>query len=77
MKQTSQSLSEVVSRKAAAADSPVFVSDKQLAKRYGVHRTTIWRWVRNGEFPPPFKISEGCTRWSMGAVLDHEQNCAA
>lgn len=69
-------MEQIISRKAIQADTPVFVSDKQLAARYNVHRTTIWRWVRNGEFPSPCKISEGCTRWNMGAVLEHEQICA-
>jgi prophage regulatory protein len=54
------------------SDSQVFVSDKQLAERYGVHRTAIWRWLKNGDFPAPIKLSPGCTRWSMADVLKHE-----
>ena len=52
--------------------NPVYVSDKQLAIRYGVHRTTVWRWIRNGEFPKPIKISEGCTRWRLSEVEQWE-----
>jgi predicted DNA-binding transcriptional regulator AlpA len=47
----------------------MYFSDKQLAKKYGVHRSAIWRWVKNGNFPKPVKLSPGCTRW-LGAAVD-------
>lgn len=50
----------------------LYLSDKQVANRYGVTRTTIWRWVRDREFPRPVKISRGCTRWDMESVREHE-----
>jgi prophage regulatory protein len=28
--------------------------------------STVWRKVRNGEFPAPIKISAGVTAWRMG-----------
>lgn len=40
-----------------------FLSDAQLAERYSVNRTTIWRWVNRGYLPKPVKLSPGCTRW--------------
>lgn len=43
-------------------------SDKQLAERYGVTRTTIWRWSRLDEFPRPSKLGSGCTRWALRSV---------
>lgn len=49
-----------------------FISDKKVGKRYGVHRTTIWRWVAEGSFPPPVKISPGCTRWDLSVIEKHE-----
>ena len=50
----------------------LYLSDKQLADRYGVTRTTIWRWVQKNEFPHPIKISSGCTRWPMEEIERHE-----
>ncbi|MFZ7127719.1 MAG: helix-turn-helix transcriptional regulator [Desulfobacterales bacterium] len=50
-----------------------YLTDKQVAQRYGVHRTTIWRWVRAGSFPAPKAISEGCKRWSDNDIAAHEQ----
>ncbi|MBA3009729.1 MAG: AlpA family phage regulatory protein [Proteobacteria bacterium] len=50
----------------------VYLSDKQIAKKFGVHRTTIWRWVKSGNFPKPLKLSVGCTRWPEKPVQDWE-----
>ena len=45
--------------------SVIFLSDKATAERYGVGRTTIWRWIKNQNFPRPLNLSKGCTRWSI------------
>jgi prophage regulatory protein len=47
----------------------IYLSDLQLATRYGVHRTTMWRWVTSGSgFPPPVNLSAGCTRWKLSDI---------
>lgn len=33
-----------------------------------VSPATIWRWVRDGKFPPPFKLSAGVTAWYAADV---------
>ncbi|MEW6076674.1 MAG: AlpA family phage regulatory protein [Thermodesulfobacteriota bacterium] len=43
----------------------LFLSDRQVGERYGVDRGTVWRWVREGNFPAPVKLSSGCTRWRL------------
>ncbi|MFO7593447.1 MAG: AlpA family phage regulatory protein [Pseudomonadota bacterium] len=40
-----------------------YLTDHQAAERYGVSRTTPWRWTSAGLFPPPIRLSPGCTRW--------------
>ena len=50
-----------------------FLSDKQVADRYGVTRTSIWRWLKTLEdFPPPVKLSEGCARWTLLSLISWE-----
>ena len=44
-----------------------YLSDKSLAKRFSVCRTTIWRWRREGEFPKPVKLG-GATRWRLAEI---------
>lgn len=45
-----------------------YLSDKQLSIQLNVSRQTIWRWVREGNFPKPVKLGENCTRWTMADV---------
>jgi predicted DNA-binding transcriptional regulator AlpA len=53
---------------------PAWLSVKQLARRYGAHEATIWRWCREGRFPQPVKLAGGnLTRWSISDVENWEQ----
>lgn len=57
----------------AEALGVTFVSDRQLAERYGVSRPTIWAWVKTDpSFPRPKKLSPGCTRWALPEILAWE-----
>jgi prophage regulatory protein len=49
--------------------SETYLSDQQVARRYGVHRSTIWRWVKTDpHFPDPIVFSSGCTRWKLSQI---------
>ena len=49
-----------------------FISDKQVSVRYEVSRATIWRWVKEGNFPSPVKFTTGCTRWRLSDLQTWE-----
>jgi predicted DNA-binding transcriptional regulator AlpA len=49
-----------------------YLSDKLLSTRYKVSRATIWRWVREGTFPSPIKLTQGCTRWRSIDIFEWE-----
>lgn len=34
----------------------------------GVAQSTIWGWVKTGQFPKPIKLSANCTAWSAEDV---------
>lgn len=46
----------------------------ELAELLGVSRTTLWRWQREGNFPPPIQLGHGTERplhgWLEQDVLD-------
>ncbi|OWU70503.1 AlpA family transcriptional regulator [Marinibacterium profundimaris] len=43
-----------------------YLSDAQVAARYGVHRSTPWRWAKSDpSFPAPVTLTPGCTRWKL------------
>lgn len=33
-----------------------------------VSPATVWRWVREGKFPKPFKLGESVTVWNLAEV---------
>ena len=33
-----------------------------------ISRSTLWRWVNEGKFPKPIKLSEGVTVWRVEEV---------
>ena len=42
----------------------MFLTDKQVADRYGITRTTVWRWRKTDPtFPQPVTLSPGCVRF--------------
>jgi predicted DNA-binding transcriptional regulator AlpA len=45
-----------------------FLSDRQLAKRYGVSRATCWNWVKGGKFPKPRRLGPNTTRWDLDEI---------
>lgn len=47
----------------------IYVSDAQLAQRFGTSRQTVWGWARtDATFPRPIKLSPGCTRWKLAEI---------
>lgn len=43
-------------------------SNKDRPGLLPVSQATIWRWVREGKFPKPFKLAPGTTCWDAGQV---------
>lgn len=60
-------LSELASTPAQAATT----SKKEKPARVGilpVSPATIWRWVREGKFPQPFKLGASVTVWNASDI---------
>lgn len=55
----------------------MYMSDKELAARFGVTRCAIWKWVREDHFPAPVKLATRCTRWRLDQVEAWEAARAA
>jgi prophage regulatory protein len=55
-------------------ENNVYLTDNQLAARFGVARGTVWRWNKlNPDFPRVIKLSDGCARWSLHEVEAFEK----
>lgn len=47
----------------------IYLSDIQVAARYGNHRTWTWRALKaDPQFPKPVKLSSGTTRWKLSDI---------
>ncbi|MBL4928916.1 helix-turn-helix transcriptional regulator [Fuscibacter oryzae] len=44
-----------------------FMTVKEVAGHFNAGVSTIWRWVKNGDLPPPVKIG-GSTRWRRADI---------
>lgn len=54
-----------------------FLSDREVAARFGVSRATIWRWVaKKAGFPEPVKLSPGTSRWRIEDLWAFEKTAA-
>jgi len=46
-----------------------YLSDNDLARRYGVNRLTVWRWHRErSDFPRVVRLTPGCSRWKLSEI---------
>jgi len=50
----------------------LYLRDTDLAERYGIHRTTVWRWAGKGLLPRPVQLTDGCTRWKLPEIEAHD-----
>lgn len=54
-----------------------YLTDRQLAARFAVGRTTIWRWTQEGRLPRPVHLSPGVTRWRLPDIEAFDAQRAA
>lgn len=50
----------------------LYLSDKGVATRYSIGKSTVWYWVRKGQLPKPHKIGENTTRWKISELDDFD-----
>lgn len=53
-----------------------FLTDRQVAARYGIDRTTVWAWKRKGALPAPIKLGESVSRWRLADLQAFEEQRA-
>ena len=50
---------------------PEIIRTNALAEMLGISRVTLWRRVRDGEMPRPFRLGGPCTKavgWKRGEI---------
>lgn len=51
------------------SDSSRYVRDVQVAELLDVSRATVWRLVKSGDLPPPYKL-RGSTRFKLCEIVE-------
>ena len=46
-----------------STDSDVLLTRREVERRTGLSRSTLYRKMREGTFPVPLKVSEQAVRW--------------
>lgn len=54
-----------------------FLTESQVAERYGVHKNSIRNWVKSGKFLKPIRITEATYRWRLADIERWEEEKAA
>jgi prophage regulatory protein len=54
----------------------MYLRDVDVAKRFGVARSTIWRWVHLGILPQPYRLGPSTTRWPEKDIVAFEARAA-
>ena len=49
---------------------------REVAQRFVVAPSTIWRWVKDGLFPKPYKFGPATTRWLEDDIKAFEAKSA-
>ncbi|MGK2913909.1 MAG: helix-turn-helix transcriptional regulator [Porticoccaceae bacterium] len=58
-------------------ETPLYLSDNQLAARFGISRNSIWRLVKTGQLCAPVKLFKSTTRWKISDIETFEAARAA
>ena len=45
-----------------------YVRAQELATMLAVHRTTLWRWVRDGHLPRPVQLGPNTVAWNSTQI---------
>ncbi len=49
---------------------PPYLRPQEIKSRYGISRTTAWRWAQNGtlRFPKPARVTNGISLYDVAAL---------
>lgn len=51
----------------------LYLPDTEVAVRYSISRSTVWRWLKEGKFPKPVKLGSASARWRLVDLEAWEQ----
>ncbi|MEZ5721270.1 MAG: helix-turn-helix domain-containing protein [Paracoccaceae bacterium] len=52
------------------------LTDRQVAEKLNIGRSTWWRWLEQGKAPSPVRLN-GVTRWRESDILEFIERASA
>lgn len=41
---------------------------KDVVQQLSLHHATLYRWIKAGQFPAPYRFGKRCVRWSQAEI---------
>lgn len=57
--------------------TPLYLTAKEVAARLRMHRSTLYRMIAAGQFPPPARIGLGRSGWPQSDIDTYLADCIA
>ena len=54
----------------STASAPAVLRAAQIAQMLGIDRTTLYRWIGSGHFPPPVRLGPNVSCWRASTVQE-------
>jgi len=48
---------------------PILLKSSEICEKVGVTKSCIYRWINEGKFPRPLKLSPTCVRWRESDII--------
>ena len=58
-------------------ETQTYLTDLQLAARFGISRNSVWRLTRTCQLPQPVKLFASTTRWKLSDIEAFEREAEA
>ncbi len=58
------------------ADIEKYLSLREVTAACKVHASTVWRWVKTGDFPRPIRLGPKAVRWRESDIAAWNQERA-
>ncbi len=52
----------------------MLLTASEVARAVGMHRTTVYKLIRQGKFPPPLKTTSKASRWRFNEITQWVEN---
>ena len=58
-------------------DIDPIIRTNQLVEMLGIHKTTLYRWIKAGDFPAAFRMNKNSIGWRKSTIDEWVEACEA